>query len=133
MNPPRLIVFYTDRMGNSPLAEQLDELDPRAVKKVRAKIRALTGHPWPDLLKAALVKELKGCRGIYEYRITGTGALGVRITFFTSLCRGRNELVLLTCEKRGSLSGLLWKRFIARAERLRDDWKQRNCGGTGAR
>jgi hypothetical protein len=133
MNPPRLIVFYTDRMGISPLAEQLEELDWRVVDKVEEKNHYLSVSPWPDLFKSRLVKELKGCRGIYEYRITGSGAFGLRITFFATTCRGANELVLLVCEKRGDLSGILWKRFIARAERLREDWEQRNCGGTGAR
>ncbi len=128
MRPPRETVPYADRAGHCPVLDQLDQLDDLVALRVRAKLRVLESYDWPDLFGNQLVKELKGGSGILEFRVAGSGPFGVRITFFATACRGRNEVVLLDCEKRGNLSGLLWKRFIARAERLRDDWERRHCG-----
>lgn len=113
-------MLYSDARGRCEVLKAIRGLAEPVRDRVANKILQLEVNEWRDLFKNQVVKEL--APGIYELR-----PKGVRLTFFLATCRGENEVVITDCEKRGDLAGVLWKTFIHRAGRLREEWIRRNC------
>lgn len=125
----REVELYTDARGRSGVGDELKRIarsDARGTRAIRNKIDLLRRQSLDDALRSRLVK--KPSATIYVLRVQ-SGPVSYRLPFFEPPCRGGALVVLTSAVHRRDLRGESYGDLLADAERLRDDWIDRNCKG----
>ncbi|MET0397048.1 MAG: hypothetical protein ABW277_09520 [Longimicrobiaceae bacterium] len=130
--PPRYlreVELYTDARGRSQVGDQLKRIarsDARGKRAVQNKIDLLRQQSLDDALRSRLIK--KPSATLYVLRVQ-SGPVSYRLPFFEPPCRGGALVVLTSAVHRRDLRGDSYAELLEEAERLRQDWIERNCKG----
>lgn len=125
----REVELYTDARGRSPVQDELKRIersDARGIRAIQNKIGLLRQQSFDDALRSRLIK--KPSATIYVLRVQ-SGPVSYRLPFFEPPCRGGAVVVLTSAVHRRDLRGDSYAELLHVAERLRDDWIERNCNG----
>lgn len=125
----REVELFTDARGRSGVADELKRIgrsDARGIRAIRNKVDLLRQQSLDDALRSRLIK--KPSATLYVLRVQ-SGPVSYRLPFFEPPCRGGALVVLTSAAHRRDLRGSSYAELLANAERLREDWIQRNCKG----
>jgi phage-related protein len=112
----RVIKFYQNEEGNSPVIDFLNDLPPKTAQKVTWVLKLIEDH---DIIPKTYYKKLTNTDDIWETRIQ-TGNNIYRILCF----QHKNKVVILTngFQKKSQKTP---KSEIDLAERRKEDWLRR--------
>lgn len=125
----REVELFTDARGRSWVADELKRIgrsDARGIRAIRNKVDLLRQQSLDDALRSRLIK--KPSATLYVLRVQ-SGPVSYRLPFFEPPCRGGALVVLTSAAQRRDLRGNAYAELLEEAERLRQDWIQRNCKG----
>jgi len=125
----RQVELFTDARGRSRVADELKRIarsDARGKRAIENKIDLLRQQSFEDALRSRLIK--KPSATLYVLRVQ-SGPVSYRLPFFEPPCRGGALVVLTSAVHRRDLRGDSYTELLEEAERLRQDWIERNCKG----
>lgn len=125
----REVELYADARGRSHVQDELKRIarsDARGSRAIQNKMDLLRQQSFDDALRSRLIK--KPSATLYVLRVQ-SGPVSYRLPFFEPPCRGGAIVVLTSAVHRRDLRGGSYAELLEDAERLRDEWIERNCKG----
>ena len=106
--------------GGKSAMEKYEKKDPHRAVRIRTVIKRVREYGWDSSTKADLIKILSAEKQVGEIREMGKG--GTRLIFFWEDIPNGRELYVTDIPKKGTLTKLRLRRYIAAAAVRRQAW-----------